>query len=61
MSNWYKLEECYLTPKGRHLINTLMERGMDSDLATEVARLMLDAEEMYDLTDREDTGHGRVE
>lgn len=64
MSNWYQLEECYLTPKGKDLINSLIEKGMDCNLATEVARLMIGAEEMYDLgndTDKERSDHGSAE
>lgn len=51
MRDWYELEECYLTERGRALIAELASLGLDQKLATELAHELMLSEELYELED----------
>ena len=51
MSDWYDLEQCYLTEKGKDLIAKLADAGLDQKLATELAHELMPASELYELED----------
>lgn len=44
-----KKEECYLTTDAKIFVDTLVQRGMDKDLAIELLLHLCPEEEVYDL------------
>jgi hypothetical protein len=49
--DFYKKEYCYLTPKGKTFVDFLISKGIDEDLALEVAHISIPNDELYQLED----------
>lgn len=48
---FYEKEKWYLSEQGKNLVEKIASKGLDYDLALEVAHLLVSAEELYDLED----------
>jgi hypothetical protein len=53
---FYQKESCYLSDQGKQLVDNLIAKGLDEDLALEVAHISIPSDQLYELEVSDEKG-----